>query len=523
MIPTLLGRLMGLVGLLAAALFAALLVWAPDVAGLRFLGGSAALGISAWVYLDWEALSGFVASRGGREQLGSWLLIALVAGTAGLLQWAAEKEPARWDLTEDQRHSLDPQTIGILAGVPDGVTIAASGWFTSLGDARSETMRGKFEALADAAKAAGSKVQFALVDPNAEPLRAAAEEITQNGTVLLRATRDGVHPRTERLFDPEEEEIANAVARLSRERAGVIYFLTGHGERKVTEPGEQGLAALSEALRELGFAVAELPLMTLETVPEDAVVVVAAAPRVALTATEVERLVAWVDGGGSLLFAAEPSYPGQESAPSGLEPAFARWGLTLRDDMILDELMRQAVGDATAPLAQDLPYHDITKNLRVPVLFATARSIDIGSPDPEAVTAFPLARTSENAWGETTLSPDVPAQPDGTDARGPLVLAAIAELHPDGGAEGRVLLTGDVDFLADDLLGSFGNRDFALKAVGFLAKEKDVVELPARERAAETLDIGFLPQLLLMLWALMLTPGLCLGAGAVVWVWRRGL
>jgi hypothetical protein len=524
MLTLLLGRLMGAVGFLSLLLFGAVLYLAPDFAGARWLGAAAAVGLSGWVYIDFEALSRFAASRGGKEQFASTLLIVVGVAIAGLGIHLADRAPKRWDLTEGRLHSLDPQTEAVLRDVPAGTTMAMTGYFVGLGDARQEAQRARWSQLVDAMTATGTPIAIETVDPATEPLRARTDEVSSNATVLVTAQVEGQPLRVERLISPEEQDIANAVVRLAQDRKATVGFVRGHGERTPSQGGEEGLALFAAALREKGFSVAEIDTLREPELPAGLSLLVLAAPQVPLTAPEAERIAAWVEAGGSLLVALEPPLPGQPAPLSGLEEALAGWGLSARDDLVLDELMRQYVGDATAPLVDRFGLHQITDGLQVPIVLSTARTLVTTDVDPEAVTLFELAKSSEAAWGETTLDPGVPVAADESDHLGPVDLVLLAELTPEGQERGGMaLLVGDVDWLTDGLLTGWGNRDFALRAVGHLARQEDLIKLPERERAGGGFEVDFLTQVFLGLGSVLLLPGACLLAGFGVLLWRRSL
>jgi|GEM_PF-2741829 len=524
MLTLVLGRLMGAVGLLALVLFGTMAAFAPEFAGLRWLGACAAVGLSGWVYIDWEALSRFAASRGGREQSASTLLIVVAAAICGLLLHVSDRAPTRWDLTEGGLHSLDPQTVAVLTDVPQGVSMSMVGYFVGLGDARQEAQRSRWDQLTDAIKSSGSPVLVETVDPANEPLRARTDEVTSNATVLITAQREGEPPRKERLIGPDEGEIANAVVRLAQDRKARVGFVRGHGERTPSMGGEDGLALFGAALREKGFAVEELDTLRTDTFPADLSLLIVAAPKVPITPPEAARIAAWVDAGGSLLVFLEPPLPGQPAPASGLEAPLASWGLAAQDDLVLDELMRQYVGDATAPLVDRFGLHQITDGLQVPIVLSTARTLRRIDVDPEQVMLFELAKTSDAAWGETNLEPGSAAQLDEADHAGPADLILLAELIPDGEARGGMaMLVGDVDWLTDSMLTGWGNRDFALRAVGHLAQQEDLIKLPERERAGGGFELQFLTQILLAVGSVLLLPGACLLAGLGVMLWRRSL
>jgi ABC-type uncharacterized transport system involved in gliding motility auxiliary subunit len=523
MFVALIGRLLGAVGLLALALFTALSVFAPDAPGLTWLGATAAVGIGGWIYLDWAALGRFVQSRGGRDQGVSIALIAAVAGIAGLVFHLGERAPKRWDLTEDQRHSLSEQAAAVVRDVPASVRISVTGFFMALGDQRQEQQRQTFTRLGEAVRAVNPAIDWEAVDPVANPRRALEAGNAGNGTVIVAALRDGKE-RTERLFDPEEAELANALLRLGGDRAAAVYFVTGHGELEIGELGDDGLGTLAGSLKAVGLKVDSLETRRVEAIPADAELLVVAGPRAPFSEGEVAMIRTWVEqGGGSVLLAVEPNLPGRPASATGWEGVLPDWGVKLRPDLVLDELMHSYVGDATSVISSGFGYHDITDHLTVPTVFPTARSIMNVNEDPSAQTVFELVVSSEAAWGETRLEEGA-AQRDEEDTQGPVILATLSELHREGVEhQGKVLVVGDADWLTDGGISGFGNADLAQRSIAYLAEQDDLVTIPPKAKAATNMTLDLLQSLLVMLAAVLVVPGGVLLAGLLVFLWRRSL
>jgi len=525
----LLGRVLGALGMLVLAGCGVLGLLAPSVPGLQWLTVAGLASIGGWLFLDWEAVHSFFNSRGGRSQTASWVLVILVTAIGGLLLHLAEANPKRWDGTEGAIHSLQDRTRSVLQDLPSDRTVTAVGYFVGMGEPRQEAARRRFEGMMQAARSIRPGLSFELVDPDANPTRAMTDEVTSNGTVLLTLSGGGgdlVAPKTERLQNPDEQDLVNALVRLASNRTRAIYFTTGHGELALDDKGATGLGLLAGRLTSLGLQVRELNTLREATIPEDAAALVVAGPRAPLTPAEAKTVQEWVDAGGSLLVAAEPRSPGpqaREARATGLEEALASWGIVFQDDLVFDEVMRRAVGDASFPLCDRYSYHQVTDGLRLPLLLHTARSVVDTQPDPELVTVFHLVQTSEAAWGETNLDADVFGLDD-QDHRGPVTTIALAELHGETGTRGgRVLAAGDADWLSDGLLGEFGNLDFAIRAFGMLAEEDDLVELPPRDTQGASLSLSFLQELVVILLAVLLVPGAVGLGGGIVWAWRSRL
>ena len=511
MVVTVVARLLGGVGLLAVAL-TALLAWlAPEAPGLRYLAAAAGVGLAGWLYLDWDALRGHLRSRGGVEGITSWAIVAACAVAAGLALHITAQDPRRWDLSEQQIHSLRPASAEVLGRLKADQPLRVLGFYSSLGDARQESQRQHFKQLMEAVDAASDAVEWELIDPDEQPFRARQEDVTTHATVFAR-----IGDRSERLHDPDEGDLINATLRLLSDSHRQVLFSEGHGELDRRAVGKRGLSQLSRRLDELGFQTGSIELLR-EPIPADCALLVMLGPRAALQPVERDALRSYVKGGGSLMLGIAPE------VDAGLSGLLADWGLSLGDDLVLDPLMRSVVGDSSVPVSAEFGFHEITRSLQVPLMLPTARSVGTVEQDPSRVATFVLASTSEAALGERDLDAAAAEQgPD--DLSGPVPLVAVSELRDaDGQRSGRVLLAGDSDWLSDAFASQAGNLDLAVSAAAFLTEREDLVDIPSAGRPSHPLELSFLQELVIILLAVVGIPGGTVVAGVGVWVWRRSL
>ena len=502
-----LARVIGAVGLLASLAVAAMLVVAPDLPGIRTLAATGAVGLAGWLYLDWPTVAGWLTSRGGAELARALALVVVLVAVAGVGVRIANRLGVRWDLTPARAHSVQLRTQEVLGELRGAVSITA--FFIADGDAIERAHRARWIALSEAFEAAAPRLAIATLDPDVSRREADQAGVRTNGVVLVTAGE-----RTERLFGPDEASLLNAILRVASARDRTVYVSAGSGERSVHEGGRLGLSVLARRLRELGLGVESLDLLRSE-VPADAAAILLIDPSAPLGGPAAARLASWIDDGGAALVALE------RGRPSGLEDQLAAWGLARTEELIVDPLVRAVVGDATTPLVAEYGLHEAVRGLRAPAVFPGASPVEDAPHDPARATVHVLARTSALAWGESQPDEEPAQGPD--DRTGPLSLISLVELHPNGTAGGRVVLSGDADWLSDPAIEQLGNADLAVRLVGFLGHQTDLVTLPPRERQTGTLTMDWMARVVLGLVAVLLVPGLCFGTAAGLWMWRRRL
>jgi ABC-type uncharacterized transport system involved in gliding motility auxiliary subunit len=330
--------------------------------------------------------------------------------------------------------------------------------------------------------------------------------------------------RTEKAAAPTEEELTNALVRLTHAGVRRAYFTEGHGEPALRGEGADGLSGAAKGLEGQGIQVAAVTLLRAGEVPADASALVVVAPRRPLLEAEVAAVRRYLARGGRLALLAEPE------AVTGLEPVLAEFGIQLDDDLVLDPSpAAQAMGgNASTPLVQPVREHPVTRGLAaagLPVIMSTARSLSPLLASADAPRPRPLLLTSPDAWGETDLAalrdPARGVQRGEDEKGGPLPVAMAAERGA-GPGRARVVAVGDGDLVQNGLLGALSNRDFFLDAVSWLAEADDRITIRPRTRDAAVVFLSEGQALTLAVVSVDVVPVLLLGLGLAVWLARRG-
>jgi ABC-type uncharacterized transport system involved in gliding motility auxiliary subunit len=499
--------------------------------GLRpWLIGAAAL-VLVYLILRWEDVTRGLGVRQVKYGTNTFVLVVVVLLILGGVNYLVNRHTKRFDLTENQRYSLADQTRKVVQGLDDEVTITYFQRERDMGPGR-DRLR-EYEALSD-------RLTVEFVDPVKNPTRAQAFDITTVPTLILQRGE-----RRERISSVSEQDITNALIKVTREGSKTVCFVEGEGERSTEDSAERGYSGAKSALADSQYEVESLFLLREKTVPEKCTVVVVAGPEKDLTPEAISPLREYVRGGGKLLAMVEPEF--KESYPN-LVGLLEEWNIQAGNDVVVDiSGVGQIFGASElAPLVMDYPSHEITRDFRVMTLFAGARSMQAGEGSVEGVTAQNLARTSEQSWAETTLTLDGALEfEEESDRLGPISLAAVATVaaeppvseadEPKEGGdaeegddtgdekkplEGRVVAVGDADFASNQLLGFQGNQDFFLNVVAWLAEDADLISVRPKEPENQSLFLSRQVQQNVAWVALVILPLIFVVAGVVTW-WRR--
>jgi ABC-type uncharacterized transport system involved in gliding motility auxiliary subunit len=516
-----------------AALFTTRTRWADRLpGGLRpWLVAAAAL-VLLHVVLRWEDVARGLGRRQLKYGTNTFVLVAVVLGILGTVNYLVVRHTKRFDLTQNQRYSLSDQTRKVLAGLKDEIKIT---YFQRARDmARGEDRLKEYTALS-------SKLKVEFVDPVKSPAKAQAYDAKGPWPILV-VERAG---KRERISNDGEQDVTNALIKITREGKKTVCLLEGEGERSGEETGDRGLSGAKSALTKSLYEVKNVFLMREKKVPTDCTVLVVAGPQKDLLPETTAAIRDYVKGGGKAFVMVEPEL--KEPFPN-LVALLKEWNVEAGKDVVVDVSgMGQFFGlSELAPLAMDYPYHAITKDFRLSTVFGGARSVEAGKATIEGVSAQNLVQTSAQSWAESDLSLKSPIRFDeGKDRKGPISLAAVVTVRAKAPApaaspspasspspspspsgeeaktpEGRVVAVGDADFASNALLGFQGNQDFFLNSVAWLAEDADLISIRPKEAENQSLFLSRQVQQNVAWFALVILPAFFVIAGVVTW-WRR--
>lgn len=467
------------------------------------------LGLAAFALLDPDRARRVLTGRQARYGSNALVLSLAFIGILVVVNYLGYQQPKRWDLTEDKEHTLAKETLDTLEALPEPVTALA--FYTQRMPSDSAQ-----KLLEDYKYRGGGKFNYTFIDPEKDPVAARQAEIDRDGTIVLQ-----MGDRVERVTYATEQELTAALIRLLNPQGRAIYFLTGHGERSLEDYDDQALSQLKQALERKNYTVRSLNLIALNSIPDDAQVIVIAGPQKPVTSEEVDLLQAFMESGGGLVVLEEPlplTDFDRETDPLA-EYLTQTWGLTLGDDLIVDLTSSQPF----VAVANKYGDHVVTQKMQgLVTFFPTARSVS-ATESITGTSQVELVFTAPQSWAETdlqsldestTLTPD-----EGVDLLGPVPIAALAEQFTQ---QSKLVVFGDVDFATNAYFTAYGNGDLVVNALDWAAGQEDLINLTPKSRTTRLL---IPPQRYLMglifLGVNFVVPGLALVAGIITWVQRR--
>ena len=472
--------------------------------------GLAIVGLALYALFDPQRIREFLSGRQARH--GSNAIIMLIAFLLILVvvNVIVYQNPIQWDWTEGKQNTLAPETVDTLKALP--APVHAIGFYTT------RTSNATTLDLFNKMKAKGNgKFDYEFVDPEANPAKAQQYKITQDGSVVLL-----MQGRQELLTSPTEQDFANALVRLMNPGQRAVYFLTGHGERDIQNPGDKSYTRARTVLESKNYTVKSLNLLAQNKIPTDALSIIIDGPTQPISSQEMSLLKAYVNKGGSLIVLEDSSLASNAGKPVDplVDYLTSTWGITLVNDLVIDPSSSQII------VAVENAYgtHPITDKLQsqnMVSFFPTACSLTLNS-NVQNVQTTALVTTINTSWGETdftALQNNKVAFDSSIDFAGPLTVAAAAE---NSTTKGRVVVVGDSTFASDIYFDQYGNGDLFINAVDWAAGQGNMINLTSSQPISRQMRLpSSFTVLLLAFVFVILIPGLIIAGGVGTWLARR--
>ena len=415
----------------------------------------------------------FLSSSAAKKSFGSGLAVILYGVVfIGILLAAnfiiSKNELFKFDSTEEKVFSLAPQTKKVVSGLDQQIVVRAF----YLGGVIADTgVSGVLERMTELS----DKLELKLIDPEKDLIVAEKYGISENGTLHFSFADPDIKRQTKLSGNLSEQEILSAILKLKRSQEKKVYYLTGHGEPSLAEEAEGGYLFLKEAIQGENLSISKLILSGDAGVPEDASVLIVAAPKKALLPRESEAIAEFLSSGGKALVLLEPR------AKSGLRPLLKPYGIIAGEDVVIEPVVELFGGPGLGvqPLARDYGTHIITAGFDEGTVFNVASSVSLVDL-PETSSGAELVKTSAEGWGETDLERIFNAKTPGAkkeegDLAGPVPLAAAVEA-----GETRIVAFGDSDFVNNLSIRQLYNRDLFLNSLNWLLGEENSVSIRPR-------------------------------------------
>ncbi|MBK9313072.1 MAG: GldG family protein [Acidobacteria bacterium] len=494
-------RLAGFVG--AALLIAGLVrnniqeIWGWFNLTLVIAGGVLLL---ASIILNIGEIIAFFRGRTGRLGTNTIILGIAVIAILGVLNYLGYRYHKRFDLTAEGLYSLSDQSKKILSGLSKDVRVIR---FDKADDQRLTDLMAEF-------KYNSQKIKFERIDPQQKPEVARQFNVQRMGETVVAAGE-----RIERPTGSNEQDLINAIMKVTRDQLKTICFVEGHGEKEMAGTTPEGYGTVNSGLKNENYQSKSVNLVTANEVPTDCSVLVIAGPKSAYFPQEAAMIGKYLDAGGKGLVMIDP-----ETDP-GLNDMLKSWNIEIGNDTVIDVSgVGRLFGTGPAvPLVGTYGEHPITKDMgRTATFFPLARSVKTGEAAKGDMFFTDLLKTSDASWGETNLQGNEAKFDEGADKKGPVTLGVTASKKT-GEKEGRLVVVGDSDFATNNYVRMRQRRSF-LNSINWLAQDEDLISIRPKSMTNRSVTMTESQQRTFFWLTVLLMPLAVIGTGAYVW-WKR--
>lgn len=457
----------------------------------------------------------------------------------------------RKDLTQARRYSLSQETLAYLHTLPHEVSIVVTFSEEFPDDEAEEDIRNLLReySYATEGNVDGNRINVEYLDIVHRPREARARGIEEADAIHFICGNKRRAVRPEELYQRSngakvafrgEQVFTASILDVAAAEQKKVYFLTGHGELRIDDVNPMtGLSELANELRLRNFAVETLDISAMRKVPDDASLVIVAAPEKVepFAQEQLRQYLANRTGnqaGSVIVFLAT-------RVPHGMDELFFEWGVWAHDVIICDTNPESVTEEHDLKIGAYLP-HPITQTLIERKLYLRLGEARCINPSPDklkgsGLTITTLAATASTAWGERNYRSQRPyAYDEGTDLKGNastippgcLGVAVSSERMQSRGnltfsvKGGRLVVFGAADLAVNDRIrGTPGNQHIVLNAINWAVDRDTQLAISPRpiERFQLTLSQDELLRLRYTLWFGL--PGLAACLGLIVYWTRR--
>ncbi|MCR4435300.1 MAG: GldG family protein [Clostridiales bacterium] len=442
--------------------------------------------------------------------------------------------PLKLDLTANKIYSLGDESKKILNGLQKDVTIY--GIFDESAVTNNSDYKEVTELLSQYEKFPHIKVQYVDLDKNPRFVNTIDPNNTkkiQKGDLVVKSGNK-IKPLSyydifnvsysQQTFQQlktgtnAEGAVTGAIQYVTSDKTPVVYFTEGHGEHKV----DTDFNTVKDYLERNNYEVKSLNLTTVEKVPQDAEILIVAAPKSDLTSDEEARLNEFLERGARAVFMFDPLDTNTKLIR--FEEVLKKFNVSLNYDRVKENDDNRHIPKNNYDILPDVQSNEINSALdpqNFAMIMPASRSLNILNNEKSAVTVTQLMQSSDKAVGEQI------DKTNGKDIPGPLDLAVASEYN-EGGKSQKILVLGNGSFMTDSAINKYQTLSinglyFFLNSLSWLQDRKEATLIPPKSYDTSTISISEAQAGTMSLVVVVLVPLIILGFGTFIWMRRRHL
>ena len=317
-----------------------------------------------------------------------------------------------------------------------------------------------------------------------------------------------------------EGQITSAIDYVTAEEIPVLYTLTGHDEASLT-------ASLTSSIEKENIAIESLNLLTSETVPDDAEILLIYGPLSDISEDEKNKITDYMNQGGQVVYLR--GYTDQETP--NLDSLLSEYRVSLAEGIVLEGSSEHHLPNYPYYLLPNINYSDYTADVSsryVMLAFAEGLTESASSENGEEETEDDglyyesLLTTSDEAYAKVNMESQNLEMEEG-DIAGPFDLGAVVTKTIDEETEAKLVVFASETLLDEqvDSMVSGGNSTLFLNVLSQLVDHESTVSIEAKSLEVSYLTVTAGSAIFWGLLTILIIPLFLLSLGGVIWFQRR--
>ncbi len=460
--------------------------------------------ILAAVVVGFGGIAQFFSRRSSQLGTNTTILTVAVIVILALVNFIGYRHHKRFDLTTEKLFTLSGQTKKVVEGLKSDVNVVR---FAKVPDPQLNDLMGEYRNLS-------SHIKFDNVDPTEKPDVAKEYGAQHMGDVIVASgSRKQPLESAAQGGTISEQDMTSAILKVTRNKVKTVCFVTGHGEKSLTDDGAEGYSQVEQGLKREGYDTNSINLVSENGVPPTCDVTVVAGPKQSLFVQEAVMLGKYMDDGGKALIEIDPQTDPQ------LDNIFHAWNINVGSNIVVDAsgVGRLFGTGPETPLVVDYGDSPITKNLQGGMtFFQLARTVSIADGSKSNPVAVELLKTSPRSFTIPKLEREVRFDPK---TAGPLSLG-VAASRSQGDKSARLVVIGNSSFAENQWIGLQHNGDLLFNAVDWLAQDENLISIRPKSATSRRIVLTEGQAASLQWIEMFFLPGIVILVGISIW-WKR--
>ncbi|MDD3840543.1 MAG: GldG family protein [Clostridia bacterium] len=454
----------------------------------------------------------------------SMITILVVVAILIFINLIAEQTSVKWDLTQNKLYSLSDQTIEVVENLEKDVNIYP---LYSQGEENGviQQIVSKYSSLSD-------KIKVEFKDPNKNP--GFVKKYDKDGQGIPEGAIIIESGDKHRIINPGElvnydsatmqvselnveQKVTSAIMYVMSDQESIVYLLKGHNETDIDS------MRVSQEMKNENYQIKHLDLVTMDSVPQDADMILVVSPKKDLSDQETDKMINYLREGGRALFLLDIV----DEDLANFQEVLKGFGLKIGGQLILEGDSSRHTGNPMW-IAPEIKGHEITNKLisnDMNVILPGSANVEILDRRKKDLDISAILASSDKSWAKADLKTAESLEKEASDVEGPfnICVAAVDESGQQDKKDARIVVCGNGVFITDEFFGISGNTDLFMNTLNWLEGREERISIRAKSLVSDRLDITWIQAIISSIISIGIIPLIILIAGLIVWLRRRHL